>query len=348
MATRWVSRVLAVAAALWLGGCEGGAGDGGDAAAADRGAAGGDTGGDAGADAAADAGAVDEGAVDPVDLGADGGLGGEQAIFARLPGLWSGPAVDTPLGAFPVMNMDVRAADGRTLFSRFDLDVDDGLRFAFAMETVAGAPALVFRNGGYFLGLLRDTRTVLVEHAGDRWVFCQRERGCEYLRAEWRFEGADEVALIVDVRGQRHLDWRARRREARALPDDFAPVAGPYDGPFPTMPSLRVEVTWAAALAEAAPVWLLVSTTACGLSVACTPVRIMQAEAPAGARSVALAIEQIHPGPYVLNAVLDRDGDFAQMLFPTSGDGLAGLDRMIEVSEAGESAFTLPVVFDLP
>ncbi|MEZ4435092.1 MAG: hypothetical protein R3F65_22025 [bacterium] len=125
-------------------------------------------------------------------------------------------------------------------------------------------------------------------------------------------------------------------------------MAGPHDGPSLPLPSLRVEVQWAAALAEAAPVWLLVSTTPCGLAVACTPARIMRAEAAAGARSVALVVDQIHPGGYVLNAVVDRDGDFAQTLFPTSGDGLAGLDRMIEVGAGRESAFTLPVLFDLP
>ena len=357
----WFARgwwVVVGVIALGLGaGCDGaGGGDGVDAIAADATAA--DAmGGDANAtdatipDATAtDAALPDATAADatmPDATAADAGLIGDHAIFARLPGLWTGPATNTPLGAFPVMNMDIRAADGRTLFSRFDLDVDDGLRFAFAIETVEGEATLVFRNGGYFLGFLRDTRTVLIEQAGDVWTFCHRASGCEYLRAEWRFEGADRLELVVDVRGMRHLEWRARRVEARALPDDFAPVAGPHDGPFPPLPSLAVEVTWGAALAEPAPVWLLVSTVPCGLGGACTPVRLMRAVAPAGARAVMLRIEQVHAGPYVLNAVLDRDGNFEQTLFPDSGDGIAGLDRAVEVGE-GEAAFMLPVVFDLP
>lgn len=282
--------------------------------------------------------------VGPIDMG---GMRPEaEAFAARLPGLWSGPATNTPLGAFAVMNMDIRAADARTLFSRFDLDVDDGLRFAFAVEVVEGEPTLVFRNGGYFLGLLRDTRTVLVERAGDRWTFCHRERTCDYLRAVWAFEGDDRLSLTVDVRGMRHLDWPARRLEERTLPDDFAPTPGPHDGPFPPLASIEAEVSWGAALDEATTVWLLVSTTACGLGGACTPARIMSAEAAAGATAVTLRIEQVHPGDYVLNAVLDRNHTFAMRLFPDSGDGLAGLDRRVEV--AGETAVDLPVVFDVP
>lgn len=295
-------------------------------------------------DAGGDAAPADDGG--PPDA-ADGGAPSEaEAFLTRLPGLWSGPATNTPLGAFAVMNMDVRAADARTLFSRFDLDVDDGLRFAFAVETVEGEPTLVFRNGGYFLGILRDTRTVLVERDGARWTFCHRERTCDYLQAVWAFEGDDRVTLAVDVRGARHLDWPARRLEERALPDDFAPTPGPHDGPFPPLASVEAEVSWGEALDEATTVWLLVSTTACGLGGACTPARIMSAEAPAGARAVTLRIDQVHPGDYVLNAVLDRNHTFAMRLFPDSGDGLAGLDRQVEI--AGETAVALPVVFDVP
>lgn len=296
----------------------------------------------------ADRGAETDGARADAMVAPDGGAveGSAEAFLTRLPGLWSGPATNTPLGAFAVMNMDVRAADARTLFSRFDLDVDDGLRFAFAVETVEGAPTLVFRNGGYFLGLLRDTRTVLVERAGDGWTFCHRERTCDYLRAVWTFEGDDRLSLAVDVRGMRHLDWPARRLEERPLPGDFAPTPGPHDGPFPPLASIEAEVSWGEALDEATTVWLLVSTTACGLGGACTPARIMSAEAAAGATAVTLRIDQVHPGDYVLNAVLDRNHTFAMRLFPDSGDGLAGLDRQVEV--AGETAVALPVVFDVP
>ena len=84
-------------------------------------------------------------------------------LLPRLAGLWSGPATMTPLGTFKRMNMDLRAASGQVLFARADLDVFNSLRFAFEVEAPGGAPTLVYRNGGYFLGLLRDSRTALVE-----------------------------------------------------------------------------------------------------------------------------------------------------------------------------------------
>ena len=43
-------------------------------------------------------------------------------LLPRLAGLWSGPATMTPLGTFPLMNMDLRAASGQVLFARADLD----------------------------------------------------------------------------------------------------------------------------------------------------------------------------------------------------------------------------------
>jgi len=246
------------------------------------------------------------------------------------------------------MNMDVRAADDRTLFSRFDLDPEDGLRFAFAVEDVDGSPTVVYRNGGYFLGLLRDTRTVLVEADDATLRFCHRERGCEYLDARWHRPADDRVELSVDVRGMRHVQWAARRVEARETPDGFRFTSGPHDGPFPPMPSLEVRVTWPDPLPNATPVWLLVSTVTCGLSGQCTPARLMSGNAAAGATEMTLRIDQIHPGSVVINAVLDRDGDFRQRQFPTTGDGLAGLDREITVAAEGTTGVDAPVLFSVP
>ena len=93
-------------------------------------------------------------------------------LMQRLAGLWTGPATMTPLGTFARMNMDLRAASAQVLFSRADLDEMNNLRFAFELEAPDGETTLVYRNGGYFLGLLRDSRTRLVEHTADSYRFC--------------------------------------------------------------------------------------------------------------------------------------------------------------------------------
>ena len=45
------------------------------------------------------------------------GAGDVGDFFQGVSGLWSGPANETPLGNFPLLNMDVRDVDGRTLFA---------------------------------------------------------------------------------------------------------------------------------------------------------------------------------------------------------------------------------------
>lgn len=297
--------------------------------------------------AAVDRGAVDQGiAADAAPLEVDAGA--EVALLARLTGLWSGAASETPLGRFAVMNMDLRAADDRQLFSRFDLDAANNLRFAFAVEDVEGTPTLIYRNGGYFQGLLRDTRAVLVEGGGDVWRFCHGPRGCEYLEAIFTFAGADQLSLVVRVRGQMHLRWPARRLEARPLPAGFAANTGPHDGPFPPLPDLTVTATWRDPLPAPTTAWLLLSTTPCGFTGACNPARVLSAEAPAGATAVDLRLEQVHPGAYHLNVILDRNGNFPQRLFPDRGDGIAGLDHPIQVAPDGETTVERSVGLTVP
>ncbi|MCA9542379.1 MAG: hypothetical protein KC620_25955 [Myxococcales bacterium] len=294
--------------------------------------------------------ALDDGRVGDARPAADGSasLAAEQALLVRLAGLWTGPATRTPLGDFPVMNMDLRAADHRTLFSRFDLDAGNNLRFAFAIEDTATGPTLVYRNGGDFGGLMRDTRTVLVEHDETDWRFCHPDRGCDYLEAHWRLPDADRVELIVDVRGQRHVEWRASRAEARTLPLDFDAATGAFDAPFPPLPTLTAQVTWVDPLPAETPVWLLVSTTACGLAGRCTPARILSTQAPAGATEATLALEQVHPGDYFLNAVLDRNGNFRARRFPDRGDGLSLLDRAYTLAADAADAVELGIVLTVP
>ncbi|MCB9549173.1 MAG: hypothetical protein H6706_25500 [Myxococcales bacterium] len=308
-----MSRLLLVALAL-LAGCD----DGGGASAP--------------TDAApvADAAAVEDAAAP------DAGVAGAE-LLPRLAGLWSGPASETPLGAFPVLNMDVRPADDRQLFSRFDLDAENNLRFAFDVEDVGGRPTLVYRNGGYFLGILRDTRTVLVAASADAWRFCHPERGCEYLDATFTFDGADRLTLVVLVRGMMHLRWPARRLETRDV-GGFDPTVGPADDPFPPMPALQVHATWRGALDAPHRVWLLLSTTPCGFTGACNPARVLSFEAPAGATEATLLLDQVHAGRYHLNVILDRNDDFTERLFPNSGDSLSGLDVAVDVAPEGTTA----------
>lgn len=279
----------------------------------------------------------------------DAGLVGPPGVdlLQRLSGLWSGPASETPLGVFPLMNMDIRAAGTRQLFSRFDLDGDNGLRFAFAVEDVAGQPTLVYRNGGYFLGIMRDTRTVLVDAANGRYHFCHGERGCAYLDSVFAFDGADRFTLTVQVRGMAHLRWPARRLEPRELPADFTAASGPHDGPFPPLPSVEIHATWRGALDAPRTVWILLSDTPCGFAGSCHPARVLSVEAPAGATDATLRLDQVHPGAYRLNVILDRNNNFQARLFPDRGDGIAALDGAVTVAPEGttrtERAISLTV-----
>ncbi len=120
----------------------------------------------------------------------DGGIVGLE-LLAKLPGLWSGPATMTPLGTFPMMNFDLRPVDGQFVFGQAELDADETLRFGFSVETYGGQNVLAYRNGGFFGGVLRDTRTALVDTDGGTWRFCYvGDGGCSYLDA--RFTVSDQ------------------------------------------------------------------------------------------------------------------------------------------------------------
>lgn len=274
-----------------------------------------------------------------------------EPIVRRLAGLWSGSATGTLLGDFPLMNMDLRAADARVLFGRTDLDATNNLRFALAIETLDGKDGLVFRSGGYFLGILRDTRATLLEHddAAGTYRFCATS-GCGYLDARYAFVSDTRMTLDVKVRGQAHLLWTAQRLEARELPAPFpADLAsqGPGDAPFPAMPSLRVEVGWGAALTAPADVWVILSQSGCGVS-ACVVSRSLRAEAAAGATRAELLLSQIHGGGYKALAIVDRNRNLAGSLRPDHGDGVTLPDQPIAVAAQGESRASLRVALDLP
>ena len=272
--------------------------------------------------------------------GTDGAVGLE--LLPRLAGLWSGPVTMTPLGTFARMNVDMRAASGEVLFGRVDLDAGNSLRFAFEIEAPEGEPTLVYRNGGYFIGLLRDSRTRLIEHdaAAGTWRFCSTgPQGCDYIDARWAFAGADALIFDVKVKGKQHVYWDARRSEARTLPDPFPADTTPQasDAPFPPMPTLTIDVSWADALAVDGAVWVILTTMDCDLQFKCTHSRSLKKGAPTGSTAATLTLEQIHPGPYKLNVILDRNGNLATTLYPDKGDGIGGLNQALTVDPSGET-----------
>ncbi|MBL8946765.1 MAG: hypothetical protein JNK45_26585 [Myxococcales bacterium] len=273
-------------------------------------------------------------------------------FFARWPGLWVGPVDSmTSAGDFPTMNMDVRPADGHTLFSRTDLDGGNSLRMAMVVEQHDGEDVLVFRNGGYFLGILRDSRTRLVEAdlEAERWRFCSIDAGCEYVDAVFDFEGPDALDMHVDVRGTTHFDWPATRAELREIdgpfPVDDTPQPG--DAPFPEMPTLEVTLTWTTPLAEASDAWVILSTTACNLGGGCTPSRFIRGHADAGATSLVLTLEQIHADDYKANAILDRNGNLAGTFLPDAGDTVSIPNSNVSVDATGTTEVSLPLLVDL-
>lgn len=270
-------------------------------------------------------------------------------LFDRLDGLWSGPATQTPLGTFRRMNVEFREVGGdQFMFGRVDLDEMNALRFGFSVETHGGADVLTYRNGGYFLGFLRDDRTVLMEHdeAAETWRFCHVDRGCGYIDAVYDFDGPDRLIFDVMVMGDQHVYWDAHRLEARTLPAGFVDgllSQGTGDAPFPPMPSLRATVRWSGALAAEAPVWLILSNSDCGLS-GCNISRHLRAIAPAGATSVELFLDQVHPGEYRAIAVLDRNGNLDQIDSPDSGDGVSLPNAHVVIAPNGETTATLQIV----
>jgi len=276
------------------------------------------------------------------------------AEFLRsLPGLWVAPVTSmTSVGDFPIMSMDIRPVDDRTLFSRVDLDAANNLRFAFAIEEHDGAPTLVFRNGGYFLGFLRDTRTTLVEHDPDAglWRFCAITGGCDYVEARFLRSDPDVLTLSTDVMGRPHMHWEGVLAEPRPLDGDFPydPSPGQADDPFPPMPALRVSLSWTEPLVASVDAWVVLSTTECALLPgSCQPSRFLRITADAGATSAELQFDQIHAGDYFATAMLDRNGNLAGTLFPDGGDLVSLPNQAVTVAERGESTASISLLVEL-
>ncbi|MDP1827051.1 MAG: hypothetical protein Q8L48_27505 [Archangium sp.] len=308
----------------------------------------------AGADGGVDGGLVEADAgVDAGtgDAGSDAGVAGV-ALMTRLAGLWVGPARMTPLGDFPIMYMDFRPVGPGFLFAQADLDVADNLRFGISIETYGGADVLAYRNGGLFQGVLRDSRTKLVESddAAGRYRFCSVPQGCAYIDATFTFSGAADLVFDSKVRGTQHVLWTAQRRESRPVPAPFPATPGSMgDGtaPWPAMASVQTTVRWVSPLTQAGTVWVLLTTTPCAPAFTCVASRSLRVEAAAGATSATLTLLAVHAGDYRLTAVVDRTRTFGTRLAPASGDSLA-VDQAVTVPASGQvnpdvlAAYTLP------
>lgn len=298
---------------------------------------------------AADAGLPDAGA--PDGGASDGGVAG-LALMTRLAGLWVGPARMTPLGDFPVMAMDFRAVGPGFLFAQTDMDAQDNLRFGLSIETYGGVDVLAYRNGGLFQGVLRDSRTTLVEadDANGRYRFCSAAQGCGYIDATFRFTGPDDLVFDTLVKGTQHVFWTAKRRETRTVPAPFpATLASTGDGtaPWPSMASVQATVRWAAPLTQAGAVWVLLTTTACAPTFGCVASRALRADVAAGATSAVLTLPAVHAGDYRLTAVVDRAGTFATTMTPASGDSLA-VDQPVTVPASGQASPDVLAGYTLP
>lgn len=296
----------------------------------------------------------------PAPGAADGGAGADDdggpnkatvegvSLLSELAGLWSGPATQTLLGDFPRMNIDLRPVDERTLFGRVDLDAENSLRFLFTVEEQGGEPVLVYRNGGLFQGFERDSRTTLQAGPLDdgAWRFCSLDGGCDYIDAIFELDG-DDLLLDATVNGDSHVIWTASRLESREVPAPFPSddVVGAPDQGFPEMPRADATATWTGAAEAGARVLLSLSVTECPLSptAECAPSRWFVAPLSGGETSTTVALEQLHGGPYYLNAVLDRDGDGV----PSSGDAVTLPNRMFEVAAEGTSTVSVAISIGL-
>jgi len=334
-----MKRALAISL-LWLSACPPGmgpaGGTGGGGAEAGGSAAGGSAGGTAG------------GAGGGAPMPGDGGVEGVE-LLGRLAGLWSGPATMTRLGNFPQMSFDLRPVGDGFVFGQTELDGANTLRFGLNIETHGGRDVLAYRNGGFFTGVLRDSRTALVESGPDTWRFCSvTPQGCGYIDARFTLNGTN---LVVDarVRGMPHMYWNAQRRETRTVPAPFpASLASQGDGsaPWPAMGSLRVNASWLGALAQPADVWLLLTTTACLPSFACSPSRSVSAAVASGT-TVTLTLPSVHAGSYKATVLVDLDRNFASVLRPSSGDRLA-VDLDVTVAASGEVTLAAPANLTVP
>ncbi len=285
--------------------------------------------------------------------GSDGGTTAASglSLIDHLAGLWSGPATQTPLGDFPMMNVDFRAMTPDFFWGRVDLDSQDALRFGFDVEPGPGGPVLTYRNGGYFQGMLRDDFTHLVKYDAKArsYEFCHVDKGCSYIDATYTFADDTHLTFDVKVKGMPHLLWQATRLETRTLPKDYTSHMTPQGPapPLPPMPELDVTVTWTAPLPKEAQVWVALSTQDCSLAAPCAISRSSRQVVAAGARQTTVKLPEIHPGDYKINVVLDRNENIATTLAPDKGDGVGRPNLGVTVAPTGTTPYSDLIVYTL-
>lgn len=272
-------------------------------------------------------------------------------LMTRFAGLWSGPATQTPLGSFPTMNVDMRNATPEFLYGRTDLDAQNSLRFGFAIETYDGGNVLAYRNGGFFQGVLRDTRTKLIASDADAgtYQFCEVNQGCGYLSALLTFTSPTALIFDVKVRNAQHVYWMPTRVETRTVPTEFPATfhsTGNGANPWPALPALAVTVNWQTALAAPADVWIILTSTTCAPTFGCRVSRSLRTNALAGATTAQLTVSDMHGGPYFLSAIVDRNNDFSATLRPNTGDLLA-VDVPVTVA-APTTSVTASATYTVP
>ena len=289
-----------------------------------------------------DAGTPDDGGTPPQDAPHDVFA----AFSARLAGLWTGPATQTVLGDFPIMIMDFRAVDDAWVFCRVDLDAGNNLRFLFDVEDVGGRPSFVYRNGGNFQNLFRDSRTVLEEARPDAgyFRFCALDGGCDFIDAVFNFTSPTRLEFDATVRGDTHVVWNANRDLENALPAPFPSTRVVEAGAdFPLLPRAEVSVTFPAPdasqnllVALATPSCTLTSIPSCKFS------RSYVYAAAAGETTATIPFEQLHPGAYQAVAILDNDG----IAGPSSGDAFSLLSPLNVPDDVNATATASVQVFD--
>jgi hypothetical protein len=165
-------------------------------------------------------------------------------LMQRLAGKWSGTNSNTPLGFDFPMTVEFAPSGDSMLFGMLTLDKDNTVVWGFNIETYDGQDVLTYRNGGHLGGVLRDSRTKLVEHDTQRgyYRFCAVKEhgapvagGCEYIDARYSFSGPDKVLFEVFTQsGKDHVHWEATRQSTVTLPNPFpASTASQGDGSAP-------------------------------------------------------------------------------------------------------------------
>ncbi|HEY8377962.1 MAG TPA: hypothetical protein VIK91_15805, partial [Nannocystis sp.] len=89
------------------------------------------------------------------------------------------------------------------------------------------------------------------------------------------------------------------------------------------------------------------TTQPCDMQLNCTHSRSLMTAVRAGATSASLTMKQIHAGDYKLTAILDRNGNLPETLFPDAGDGLSLPNQAITVKPEGETTVKTMIWVDL-